>query len=262
MRRTAAVLMTTLLASAAALTAPAAAQAAAPSTAKAAPASTAVKNAPAAPMAGSCNAFAAGGGTVVGICTGIAANQIWHVQAQCQYYINGNGPFTTFAIGGPVVGPGQSTAQCGFNDTILFEQVVFTGVVPPPVSGPQGQITGYVGKCIDDQGANTANGTPIQIYDCNGTNAQHWTVATDGTLRVLGKCMDVTGGGTANHTMVQLYDCNGTGSQQWKAQANGSLVNPQSGRCLDDLGFGTNNGNQLGIWDCNGAANQVWNLPH
>ncbi|GAB2691144.1 ricin-type beta-trefoil lectin domain protein [Kitasatospora kifunensis] len=252
MRRTAVVMMTTLLASAAALAIPTAAQAAAPTTAKAAPA---------AAQAGGCNAFNNGAGSAIGICTGINPLQAWHVQAQCEWYINNTGPYISIAVGNPVVGSGTSTAFCGIGRTILFPQVFFTGTVTPPVAGPQGQITGYVGKCIDDAGANTNNGNPIQIYDCNGTNAQKWTVGVDGTLRVLGKCMDVTGGGTANHTMVQLYDCNGSGSQQWKPQPNGSLLNPQSGRCLDDLGFGTNNGNQLGIWDCNGAANQKWNLP-
>jgi hypothetical protein len=237
MRRTAAVMMTTLLASAAAFTVPTAAHA-----------------------AGSCSAFATGGGQFIGSCAGIASNQIWYAEAECESVIN-NIPSYREAFTAEMVGPGSIAGYCGFSDTIMFPQVIFAGTVPPPVTGPTGPITGYVGKCVDDQGANTANGTPIQIYDCNGTNAQNWTVASDGTLRVLGKCMDVTGGGTANHTLVQLYDCNGTGAQQWKPQANGSLLNPQSGRCLDDLGFGTNNGNQLGIWDCNGYANQVWHLP-
>ncbi|MBV2155390.1 ricin-type beta-trefoil lectin domain protein [Kitasatospora sp. SUK 42] len=252
MRRTAVVMMTTLLASAAALAVPAAAQAASTSTGRA----------PAAALAGGCNAFASGGGQAVGICTGISPSQIWHVQAQCQWYVNGTGPYMMLAQGASIVGDGQSVATCGFGRTVLWPQVVFTGTVPPPVAGPQGQITGYVGKCVDDAGAKSNNGNPIQIWDCNGSDAQKWTVGVDGTLRVLGKCMDVTGGGTANHTMVQLYDCNGSGAQQWKAQPDGSLLNPQSGRCLDDLGFATNNGNQLGIWDCNGAANQKWNLPH
>jgi glucosylceramidase len=124
-----------------------------------------------------------------------------------------------------------------------------------------GQITGYGGKCVDVAGANTANGTAVQLYDCNGTAAQQWTVGTDGTLRALGKCMDVTAAGTANGTKVQLYDCNGTGAQQWQRGANNSLINPNSGKCLDDTGWNTANGTQLQIWDCTGGANQQWTLP-
>ncbi|GAA3770810.1 ricin-type beta-trefoil lectin domain protein [Streptomyces chiangmaiensis] len=125
-----------------------------------------------------------------------------------------------------------------------------------------GRITGYAGLCLDDRAASTANGNPIQVYTCNGTNAQNWTVNdADHTLQVLGKCLDVPGGGTANGIKVQLYDCNGTGAQVWVPQANGSLLNPQSGKCLDDTDWSTTPGTQSQIWSCSGNANQKWNLP-
>jgi glucosylceramidase len=100
----------------------------------------------------------------------------------------------------------------------------------------------------------------VQLYDCNGTDAQKWTAAGD-TLQALGKCMDVTSAGTANGTKVQLYDCNGTGSQVWTRGPGGALVNPQSGRCLDATGPSSANGTRLQIWDCTGAANQQWSAP-
>jgi hypothetical protein len=116
-------------------------------------------------------------------------------------------------------------------------------------------------KCLDISNSGTADGTKIQIWTCNGSGAQQWTIAGDGTLRALGKCLDVKGSGTVNGTVVQLYTCNGTGAQVWSAGSNGSLVNPQSGRCLDVSGAGTADGTQINIWDCNGAANQRWTLP-
>jgi beta-glucosidase len=124
-----------------------------------------------------------------------------------------------------------------------------------------GAVTGYQGLCLDVNGANTANGTKVDIYTCNGTNAQQWTVESNSTLQALGKCLDVTGGGTANGTLVDLYTCNGTGAQVWQAGANGSLVNPQSGTCLDDTGLSTTPGTQVQIWSCTGSANQSWTLP-
>jgi len=125
-----------------------------------------------------------------------------------------------------------------------------------------GQITGYGGLCVDVRGANSANFTPVQVYTCNGTSAQLWTVVQAGsTLHALGKCMDINGGGTANGTTVDLYDCNNTAAQVFIPQSNGSLYNPQSGRCLDDTGWSTTPGTQLQIWDCTGNANQKWNLP-
>jgi hypothetical protein len=124
-----------------------------------------------------------------------------------------------------------------------------------------GPITGYQGLCVDVRGANTANFTPVQVYTCNGTNAQQWTVVQAGsTLHALGKCMDINGGGTANGTPVDLYDCNNTAAQVFIPQSNGSLYNPQSGKCLDDTGYG-GSGTQLQIWDCTGNANQQWTLP-
>jgi glucosylceramidase len=127
-------------------------------------------------------------------------------------------------------------------------------------TGHTGPIVGYGGKCVDVAGASSANGTQIQLYTCNGTGAQTWTVGTDGTVRALGKCLDVAGAGTANGTRVQLYDCNGTGAQSWTG-AGGQLVNPASGRCLDATGPSSADGTPLQLWDCTGGANQKWTLP-
>jgi hypothetical protein len=123
-----------------------------------------------------------------------------------------------------------------------------------------GQITGYAGLCLDDRSASTALFNPIQVYTCNGTNAQQWTVESNSTLEVLGMCLDVDGAGTANGTTVDLYTCNGTGAQTWQAQSNGELVNPNSGKCLDDTGYG-GSGTQVQIWACADTSNQQWSLP-
>ncbi|SDX97298.1 Beta-glucanase, GH16 family [Micromonospora pattaloongensis] len=124
--------------------------------------------------------------------------------------------------------------------------------------GTTGRITGYGGKCVDVAGANTANGTAVQLWDCNGSAAQNWNWASDGSVRALGKCMDVTAGSTANGAQVQLYDCNGSGAQKWTFSAAGDIVNPQSNKCLDATGVSSANGTRLQIWDCNGGANQKW----
>jgi glucoamylase len=64
-----------------------------------------------------------------------------------------------------------------------------------------GPILGAAGKCIDDSGASTDDGTAIQVFACNGTAAQSWSWnSDDGTLRTFNKCLDVTGGATANGT--------------------------------------------------------------
>jgi fructan beta-fructosidase len=141
-----------------------------------------------------------------------------------------------------------------FNGTAGFQNVTSGAATDPGGARP---IYGPGNKCVDVSGSNTANGTPIQIWDCNGSGAQQWTRQGD-TLRALGKCLDVVYGGTANGTKVWLWDCNGSGAQVWQVAANSSLRNPQSGRCLDLPNGNTANGNQLQIWDCHGGDNQRW----
>jgi lysophospholipase L1-like esterase len=117
--------------------------------------------------------------------------------------------------------------------------------------------SGIAGKCLDDAFSSTANGNPVQLWGCDGTDAQWWTLHTDGTLRVFGKCLDATAAGTANGTKIQLYDCNGTGAQVWQPY-NGGYRNPESGRCLDDPSSSTTDGTQLQLYDCNGTNAQKW----
>ncbi|GDY32707.1 glycoside hydrolase family 16 protein [Gandjariella thermophila] len=156
--------------------------------------------------------------------------------------------------------PGSPDGSTSFPQRMLVDYV---RVYAPasPTTAATGQITGIGGRCVDVNGANTANGTAVQLYDCNGTAAQNWTMGTDGTIRALGKCMDVTGAGTANGTPVQLYDCNGTGAQQWLVESNGQLFNPNSGRCLDATNNSSANLTRLQVWDCYGSGNQTWNVP-
>lgn len=142
----------------------------------------------------------------------------------------------------------------------------WVGTTPPPTTPPPtggsrtGQIVGYGGKCVDIAGAGVANGAAVQLYTCNGTGAQQWTVGTDSTLRALGKCLDVTAAGTANGTRAQLYDCNGSSAQKW-TRTGSTLVNAGSGKCLDATGPSSADGTRLQIWTCGGGANQNWTLP-
>jgi chitinase len=145
----------------------------------------------------------------------------------------------------------------GYAYSRIFNAITSGGTTTPPPAGG-GTITGYGGKCVDVAGASSANGTTVDLYTCNGTNAQQWT-ASGSTLQSLGKCLDVASAGTANGSRVQLYDCNGTGAQQWTHSGN-QLVNPASGKCLDATGPSSADGTPLQIWTCTGAANQSWTL--
>ncbi|MFF3598126.1 lectin [Kitasatospora indigofera] len=134
------------------------------------------------------------------------------------------------------------------------------GTVQPPAE-PTGPVRGPAGKCLDVAAAATADGTQVQLWTCNATNAQQWTVRTDGTFRALGKCLDVSGGGAADGTKVQLWTCNGTGAQRWTPTTAGELRNPQSGKCLDVTGGNTADATKVQLWTCNGGTAQKWTLP-
>ncbi|MFJ6569851.1 glycoside hydrolase family 19 protein [Streptomyces sp. NPDC091292] len=123
-----------------------------------------------------------------------------------------------------------------------------------------GQITGLADKCVDVADGNSASGTQVQLYDCNGTPAQQWTNPGDGTLRAFGKCLDVRHGSIADAADVQLYDCNGTPAQQWVITEAKDIVNPAADKCLDVRAYNSANRTPLQIWPCQGAANEKWNV--
>uniref|UniRef100_UPI0035584E19 lectin n=1 Tax=Streptomyces corallincola TaxID=2851888 RepID=UPI0035584E19 len=146
--------------------------------------------------------------------------------------------------------------------TLCITALTFSAslIAPATASAATGTITGLSGKCLDVAGASSANGTAVQLYDCNGTAAQQWTVGTDGTVRALGKCLDVTGNSAADGAKLQLWDCVGGANQRWTA-SGGSLVSALSGKCADVTGNTAANSTPVQIWSCTGAANQKWTVP-
>jgi hypothetical protein len=63
---------------------------------------------------------------------------------------------------------------------LLVAVPALIGVTSTSAAAATGQITGLGGKCVDVAAASSANGAAVQLYDCNGSAAQQWTVGTDG----------------------------------------------------------------------------------
>ncbi len=124
---------------------------------------------------------------------------------------------------------------------------------------------GGTGKCLDDPGSKTANGTVVDLRSCTGQQNQKWTVVPDGTIRVLGRCLDVIGGSKANGAKLQLWSCDSrVGAQLWQAGTDGELVNPQSGKCVDVAVSSAANGTRPVLWTCANLAtqpNEHWLRP-
>ncbi|OLF14404.1 glycosyl hydrolase [Actinophytocola xinjiangensis] len=121
----------------------------------------------------------------------------------------------------------------------------------PPANGDPTRITGIGGKCVDVNGASSADGTKIQLWTCTGGTNQQWTVSGS-TLRSLGKCMTAT----ADGSLVQLSTCDGGAGQSWSVRSDGTIRNGT--RCLDASGGSSADGTQLITWTCTGGANQKW----
>jgi beta-glucanase (GH16 family) len=160
------------------------------------------------------------------------------------------------AVGG--YWPGDPNASTPFPNTLVVDYVRVTN--DGGGGGGGGAIRGIGGKCVDVAGANSANGTPVQLYDCNGSAAQQWSVQADGTIRALGKCLDVPSGSTADGAKLQLWDCNGSGAQRWRVEAALDIVNVQADKCMDASGGSSANGTRLQTWTCTGGAAQKWTV--
>ncbi|WP_328710230.1 PHB depolymerase family esterase [Microbispora hainanensis] len=128
----------------------------------------------------------------------------------------------------------------------------------PTTGGGSGAIKGVAsGRCLDVPGATTADGTQVQLWDCNGQTNQTWSSTSAGEIRVYGnKCLDAAG--TGNGVKVQIYSCWGGDNQKWRLNSDGSIQGVQSGLCLDAVGAGTGNGTKIQLYSCHGGTNQKW----
>ena len=131
--------------------------------------------------------------------------------------------------------------------------------VAPTGRTATGQITGVNGLCLDDNGGVTANGNKLQVFSCNGSAAQQWTVEPDGTIRVIGKCMKASS--SQMDSIVELWDCDGSKAEVWRPSRSKSLVNSDSGMCLDIQFPKPVSGSQLVVIPCFGRSTQSWTLP-
>ncbi|GGK94372.1 endo-1,3-beta-glucanase [Sphaerisporangium melleum] len=160
------------------------------------------------------------------------------------------------AVGG--YWPGYPDSTTSFPQTMLIDYVRVSAWTSDGGGGGGALKSAMNGRCIDIPAANPVDAAPLQMYDCNGTAAQQWSVNADGTVTAMGKCMDAAAAGTANGTAIQLYTCNGTGAQRFTLTAAGDLVNVPAGRCVDIVERNSANGARLQLWDCTGGSNQKW----
>lgn len=150
-------------------------------------------------------------------------------------------------------------------------------------SGSTGSISGtsyvkYILKhptldmALDVASGTMANGTKLQLYEANNTDAQNWMLvpqnpvangtyemvtALSSTMRV-----DVKSGSTAQGANVQLYSRNDTNAQKWvvSTDSNGisTIKSAETGYALDVQSGSTKDGANVQVYAANGTEAQQW----
>lgn len=155
--------------------------------------------------------------------------------------------------------------------------------VPVPAfrSGGVYEVRSYLSPSkmtLDAEAAKHVNGTNLQIYAVNHTNAQKFYLADEGdgwSIRNVesGKYVDVTGDDMKSGTNVQLYEDNDTRAQRWKVAEYGTaeidgkkceVVEFGAGNSakynMDVYGAVNSNGTNVQIYAANHTKAQQWAL--
>ncbi len=132
-----------------------------------------------------------------------------------------------------------------------------TYVAPPdptPVIGAQ--LIGPSGECVDVLDGGTADGTPIQVFQCHGSPNQRWYIRNGVISENYGSCIDVQGGAPADGAPIVLMNCTGGTSQQWSI--TDGLIVGLGGKCLSESGGMAANLTPLVLWSCGALPGQQW----
>jgi hypothetical protein len=140
-------------------------------------------------------------------------------------------------------------------------------------SGPSGTSTvhpnGNSNKCVGILGGTYANGTAVDIFDCNESATQNWKFNGDALVSVNPVdqskwCLDAGVQSLwANGVKMKIWQCFSNLPQQtWTPiTTSGTIKLPSGNFCLDLTNGNLTDRNVLQIWTCTaGDANQIWTV--
>ena len=127
-------------------------------------------------------------------------------------------------------------------------------------------------KVLDVAGASTANGTNVQVYGSNGTDAQRFYVdqvdpLQDGmyTLHIgsnYKQVVDVAGGSNSDGANIQSWESNNSGAQKWNIFKNNDgsyrIINAANGKAMDVSEAKAYVGANVQQYTWNGSNAQKW----
>jgi hypothetical protein len=178
----------------------------------------------------------------------------------------------------------SSTFASEMQNRFILDSLLWLGGVgappSPPPSPPPGPISPNAwysiankgnNKCVDARAGATANGTVIQQYACNNTNAQQFQFqpTSGGFVKLANRSnaaqvIDVKNVSVADNAGLQLWAYGGGNNQEWQPVSEGGgfyhLVSRHSGKCLNVPGSSTANSVQLVQFTCNNTAAQSWRV--
>ena len=125
---------------------------------------------------------------------------------------------------------------------------------------------------MDVAGASTANGTNVQVYGSNGTDAQRFYVdqvapLQDGmyTLHIgsnYKQVVDVAGGSNSDGANIQSWESNNSGAQKWNIFKNNDgsyrIINAVNGKAMDVSEAKAYVGANVQQYTWNGSNAQKW----
>jgi Ricin-type beta-trefoil lectin domain/Putative Ig domain len=145
----------------------------------------------------------------------------------------------------------SATDEAGASSSVSFNWTI---------KGAGGPVKGYDGLCLDDFGGGTTNGTKADVWQCNNTDSQVWTLNTNKTLSVDSVCL-ADHGYTGARTKLVLWSCVGNKNEQWTHNSKDEYVLAANGLCLTDPNDSKVNGTQVEIRACRNYKDQHWSLP-
>ncbi|KAG6908081.1 hypothetical protein DXG01_006216 [Tephrocybe rancida] len=121
---------------------------------------------------------------------------------------------------------------------------------------------GNAAKCLDVRGAVFADGTAVQIYDCNGTGAQKWEIQRGSTkvrLASTNFCLDA-GSAPASGVRLKIWTCyDNLAAQSWYYTDDKRIALENAGQCVDLPNGVLTNSNQVQTWKCtDNDVYQIW----
>jgi hypothetical protein len=164
--------------------------------------------------------------------------------------------------GGTITGPGGQCVDVQGEDSGVGGAPVDLRSCQPDAADQRWEYTASdtlltLGRCLDIVNNDTAPGSGLELWDCNGVPGEVWVTQPDGSLLNpnSGLCLTAPGGGR-----LQVGQCRaGAAAQRFSVNGGGTVTVP-SGKCT-----GINGGDKMGdgaqiiLWDCQTyAGNQHW----